>query len=73
MFLLHGLGDTCDGWSDMATKKMWGQNLPHVKFVLPTAPVVWNPNFDLEAKRQSRAVSVQSPGMAAFPLLRGMV
>ena len=39
--MLHGLGDTCDGWSDVARKEFWGERLPHVKFVLPTAPIVF--------------------------------
>ena len=33
---MHGLGDTADGFSDVAS--MWSRQLPHVKFVLPTAP-----------------------------------
>ncbi|PKI83189.1 lysophospholipase [Malassezia vespertilionis] len=39
VFLLHGLGDTAQGWMDVA--RMLGQNqaLQHVRFVLPTAPV----------------------------------
>merc|ERR1712183_121000 len=37
MFLLHGLGDTAAGWADAAVH--FSAHLPHVKFVLPTAPV----------------------------------
>jgi lysophospholipase II len=39
----HGLGDTSDGWFDVAQR--WSSRFPHVKFVLPTAPVqpvTWN-------------------------------
>jgi lysophospholipase-2 len=36
VILSHGLGDTADGWSDAALE-MSG-HLPHVKWVLPTAP-----------------------------------
>ena len=39
----HGLGDTAEGWEDAARK--WAEHLPHVRFVLPTAPVqpvTWN-------------------------------
>lgn len=34
--LTHGLGDTAEGFADVA--QMWANQLPHVKFVLPTAP-----------------------------------
>ena len=34
--MLHGLGDTGDGWSDIASDFQTG--LPHVKFIFPTAP-----------------------------------
>lgn len=37
VFLMHGLGDTAAGWSDVA--QMLSPALPHVKFVLPTAAV----------------------------------
>ena len=36
MFMLHGLGDTAAGWADAAAH--FSASLPHVKFVLPTAP-----------------------------------
>ena len=32
----HGLGDSCDGWVSMA--RDWARKLPHVKFIVPTAP-----------------------------------
>jgi len=35
VFLMHGLGDTADGWSDVAS--MLSPALPYVKFILPTA------------------------------------
>ena len=34
--MLHGLGDTADGWLDVAT--MLRGTVPHAKWVLPTAP-----------------------------------
>ena len=34
--MLHGLGDTGDGWADVAHDFKTG--LPHVKFIFPTAP-----------------------------------
>lgn len=40
IFMFHGLGDTGAGWQDVARRDVWGQNLPHVKFVFPTAPIV---------------------------------
>ena len=33
---MHGLGDTADGFSDVAS--MWSRQLPYAKFILPTAP-----------------------------------
>lgn len=36
VILLHGLGDTARGWADFAP--MLQMQLPHVKFVFPTAP-----------------------------------
>lgn len=36
VILLHGLGDTAHGWADFAP--MLQMQLPHVKFVFPTAP-----------------------------------
>lgn len=38
VILMHGLGDTANGFEDVAT--LWHGQLPHVKFVLPTAPTV---------------------------------
>lgn len=35
-FMLHGLGDTAGGWADAAVHL--SSSLPHVNFVLPTAP-----------------------------------
>ncbi|WFC98014.1 lysophospholipase [Malassezia yamatoensis] len=39
VFLLHGLGDTASGWTDVARMLGQNQSLQHVRFVLPTAPV----------------------------------
>lgn len=36
VILLHGLGDTAHGWADFAP--MLQMQMPHVKFVFPTAP-----------------------------------
>mmetsp|Transcript_11287 Transcript_11287/g.20696 ORF Transcript_11287/g.20696 Transcript_11287/m.20696 type:complete len:340 (+) Transcript_11287:48-1067(+) len=36
VILCHGLGDTADGWTDPA--QFLAKQLPHVKFILPTAP-----------------------------------
>lgn len=36
VILLHGLGDTANGWADFAP--MLQLQMPHVKFVFPTAP-----------------------------------
>ena len=36
LIIMHGLGDTADGFFDVAN--MWSRSLPHVKFILPTAP-----------------------------------
>ena len=36
VILLHGLGDTASGWADFAP--MLQMQMPHVKFVFPTAP-----------------------------------
>lgn len=38
VIILHGLGDTARGWSDFGP--MLQMQLPHVKFVFPTAPIV---------------------------------
>ena len=34
VLLLHGLGDTADGWAPVGPQL----NLPHVRFIYPTAP-----------------------------------
>eukprot|EP01024_Parvocaulis_polyphysoides_P050415 TRINITY_DN49077_c0_g4_i3.p1 TRINITY_DN49077_c0_g4~~TRINITY_DN49077_c0_g4_i3.p1 ORF type:complete len:234 (-),score=24.13 TRINITY_DN49077_c0_g4_i3:285-893(-) len=34
--MLHGLGDTGDGWKDISY--LFAEQLPHVKFIFPTAP-----------------------------------
>ena len=36
VILCHGLGDTADGWAEPA--QYLASQLPHVKFILPTAP-----------------------------------
>jgi len=36
VIVLHGLGDTAQGWADVAS--MWAEALPSIRFVLPTAP-----------------------------------
>ena len=38
VIFLHGLGDSGAGWADAA--EMWQQSLPHIKFILPHAPVM---------------------------------
>jgi lysophospholipase-2 len=35
VILMHGLGDSADGLSDIALS--WRQRFPHIKFILPTA------------------------------------
>ncbi len=35
VILMHGLGDSADGLEDIVT--LWGDEFPHVKFILPTA------------------------------------
>ena len=37
VILMHGLGDTADGWEDAATEVL-GPALPYARFILPTAP-----------------------------------
>jgi len=37
VIFLHGLGDSGEGWAPVT--KQLGQYLPHVKFILPNAPV----------------------------------
>lgn len=36
IILMHGLGDSADGLSDLA--ETWGSSYPYIKFILPTAP-----------------------------------
>lgn len=36
VLMLHGFGDNASGWFEPALE--WAQRLPHVRFVLPTAP-----------------------------------
>ncbi|RYG52148.1 hypothetical protein EON67_01845 [archaeon] len=48
VILMHGLGDTADGWVDAA--EFMARSLPHVQFVLPTAtkePVTVNGNMHM--------------------------
>ncbi|PWN48026.1 acyl-protein thioesterase 1 [Violaceomyces palustris] len=39
LFLLHGLGDTSAGWSDVAMMLSKRPSLRHVRFVLPNSPI----------------------------------
>ena len=39
VFIMHGLGDTAQGWLDVARALGRNQALQHIRFVLPTAPV----------------------------------
>lgn len=39
VFFMHGLGDTAQGWVDVARMLSRRPSLQHVRFVLPTAPV----------------------------------
>ena len=36
--LMHGLGDSSDGFADVA--EMFARSMPHIKFILPTAPTI---------------------------------
>lgn len=45
VILLHGLGDSSAGW--MPVGMQMRASLPHVKWVLPTAPMVRAPESDL--------------------------
>ena len=36
--MLHGLGDTAAGWTDVGY--MFKGDLPQIKFIFPTAPMV---------------------------------
>lgn len=38
VIILHGLGDSARGW--LSGAELFAQSLPHVKFVLPTAPSI---------------------------------
>lgn len=38
VILMHGLGDSADGMSDLA--EMFTKQMPHLKFILPSAPVM---------------------------------
>lgn len=39
MFIMHGLGDSSAGWSDVAQMLSARPSLRHVRFVLPNAPI----------------------------------
>ncbi|EPQ29610.1 uncharacterized protein PFL1_02829 [Pseudozyma flocculosa PF-1] len=39
LFILHGLGDSSAGWSDVAQMLSQRPSLAHVRFVLPNAPI----------------------------------
>jgi len=50
IILMHGLGDTCDGWSDVA--EQLAHEMKHIKFILPTAksiPVTMNGGYRMPA------------------------
>jgi hypothetical protein len=50
VILMHGLGDSADGLSDLG--ESWSRQLPHVKFILPTAenrPVTLNGGMKMNA------------------------
>jgi lysophospholipase-2 len=50
VILMHGLGDSAEGLSDIADT--WGKSLPYVKFILPTAgnrPVTLNGGMRMNA------------------------
>lgn len=36
VLIMHGLGDSADGFADVAD--MFSSQMPHIKFILPTAP-----------------------------------
>ena len=38
VIMLHGLGDTAAGWTDVGY--MFKGDLPQIKFIFPTAPMV---------------------------------
>ena len=50
VILMHGLGDSADGWEDSA--ESLAKTMPHVKFILPTAsemPVTLNGGYKMNA------------------------
>jgi len=50
IILMHGLGDTADGWEDVA--ETMSRAMPHIKFILPTAtnmPVTMNGGYPMPA------------------------
>lgn len=50
IILMHGLGDSADGWEDSAL--MLHRQLPYVKFILPTAevnPVTMNGGYKMNS------------------------
>ena len=54
VFLMHGLGDTAAGWSDVA--QMLSPALPYAKFVLPTAATQ-----PVSERRDAHALVVRHP------------
>jgi hypothetical protein len=63
LLMLHGLGDSADGWADIAY--FLAADLPHTRFVFPTAPVVGRAGDQKlaaeERKRQHRDCSPPIP------------
>lgn len=50
VIIMHGLGDSADGLSDLA--EMWSKQMPYTKFILPTAdaiPVTMNGGMRMNA------------------------
>ena len=61
-FILHGLGDSGHGWSDVA--KILSTSLPSTKFILPHAPnkrVTLNGGFSMPAWYDIYGLSADSP------------
>ena len=61
VILMHGLGDSAEGWEDSA--QMLSSQLPHVKFILPTAyqmPVSLNGGFQMNAWYDIKGLSAES-------------
>lgn len=57
---LHGLGDTADGWA----AAMPGLQLPHTKFILPTAatrPITLNGGYAMPAWSDIRSIAADGP------------